>query len=188
MSSDKTTITIVTDCDGILTTPHFSVSTEGTVMKNFSVNDSLVVKKLLPYVNSELHKLSNEIEKFDLICLTGAPTKSYEITKSRVQDYMGIQVIECPNNSKWRWIDDNLPWNNVIYIGDDIYDLPILEDARYGVTVNSAPDILKHAADYVSSRNGGDSAFTDIVLYILQHRFGINISEMIRSQAYNPGL
>jgi len=54
------------------------------------------------------------------------------------------------------------------YIGDDIIDLPILENCGLAIAVpNSRPEVLK-AAHYVTEHAGGHGAVRDAIEYILR--------------------
>lgn len=57
---------------------------------------------------------------------------------------------------------------NIAYIGDDLPDLPVLENVGFGVAVNNAVDELKEAADYVTKKRGGSGAVREVIEYILK--------------------
>lgn len=154
--------TIITDCDGILTTPYSGIGRDGYVHKNFSVNDSLVIKKLLPYVQS-LGRHS-----FDLVCYSGGGGSSIEITRPRVEGYLGIPVIPCANVDKFREISTYYNPESTVYFGDDIFDVPTLEWARFSATTADAPQVVKDAAKYISPHGGGHGIFTDAVFAFLK--------------------
>ncbi len=61
----------------------------------------------------------------------------------------------------------NLKAGNVVFIGNDINDLPCFEVAGWSVAVADAfPDVIR-AADYVLSKNGGHGALREMCDLIL---------------------
>jgi N-acylneuraminate cytidylyltransferase len=61
----------------------------------------------------------------------------------------------------------NIPAENVIFIGNDINDLPCFEVAGWSVAVADAfPDVIR-AADYVLSKPGGHGALREVCDLIL---------------------
>jgi N-acylneuraminate cytidylyltransferase len=64
----------------------------------------------------------------------------------------------------------NIEAENVIYIGNDINDLPCFEIAGWSVAVADAyPELIK-AADYVLSKAGGHGALRELCDLILEHK------------------
>ncbi|WII73458.1 HAD hydrolase family protein [Bdellovibrio sp. 22V] len=55
------------------------------------------------------------------------------------------------------------------YIGDDIFDIPLLEAVSFGATVPEAVDEVLEVADYVSRRPGGCGAVREVCDYIYKH-------------------
>ena len=57
---------------------------------------------------------------------------------------------------------------NVVYIGNDLNDLPCFEIAGWSIAVADAyPEVIR-AADHVLSRAGGDGAFRELCELILK--------------------
>jgi 3-deoxy-D-manno-octulosonate 8-phosphate phosphatase (KDO 8-P phosphatase) len=63
---------------------------------------------------------------------------------------------------------ENLKWENVCYIGDDIVDLAPLEKAGVGAAVADGVDEAKAAADLVTRATGGHGAVREMVEMILK--------------------
>ena len=53
------------------------------------------------------------------------------------------------------------------YIGDDLPDLPIIQQVGLGVAVNNAVDEVKNYADWVVSKRGGHGAVREVCDFIL---------------------
>jgi 3-deoxy-D-manno-octulosonate 8-phosphate phosphatase (KDO 8-P phosphatase) len=57
--------------------------------------------------------------------------------------------------------------DEIAYIGDDIIDLPVMYKVGVPIAVNNAIDLVKEAAIYTTSKNGGDGAFREAIDWIL---------------------
>ena len=78
---------------------------------------------------------------------------------------------------------ENIDYQNVCYIGDDIIDIPLLRKVGFSATVNDAPEYVKSEASYISDKLGGRGAVRDIIEYILKCKGCLNstIEHMINS-------
>src|ERR1700694_1665793 len=56
----------------------------------------------------------------------------------------------------------------VAYVGDDLPDLPLLQRAGLAVAVANAAPEVKRAADYVTSRAGGEGAAREVIELIVK--------------------
>lgn len=56
----------------------------------------------------------------------------------------------------------------VVYIGDDLMDVPLVRRAGFGAAVAGAVSELKEHADYVTTACGGAGAVREVVEYILK--------------------
>ena len=85
--------------------------------------------------------------------------------------------IECVQG-----IDDKLPlmkkeaekhglaMDEVAFMGNDVNDIECIRSAGIGIAVNDAyPDVLR-AADYITSRRGGNGAIREVADFILEDR------------------
>jgi 3-deoxy-D-manno-octulosonate 8-phosphate phosphatase (KDO 8-P phosphatase) len=59
--------------------------------------------------------------------------------------------------------------HQVAYVGDDLLDLPPIQYVGFGAAVANAVDEVKEAADYVTTRRGGDGAVREVIEYILKN-------------------
>ena len=60
-----------------------------------------------------------------------------------------------------------MPAEEVAFMGDDLTDLPLLEKVGLAVTVPNAVAVVKEAAHFITSRNGGDGAYREMVDLII---------------------
>ena len=64
--------------------------------------------------------------------------------------------------------DAGVSADQVIYIGDDLLDLPLVRRAGFGVAVANAVDELKEVADYVTNKTGGQGAVREVIEQVLK--------------------
>ncbi|MBF0314799.1 MAG: HAD hydrolase family protein [Oligoflexia bacterium] len=61
---------------------------------------------------------------------------------------------------------------NILYMGDELFDIPLLKRAGFSATVPNASQEVKDAVDYVTFRSGGDGAVREVA-DILRYAKGI---------------
>ncbi len=57
----------------------------------------------------------------------------------------------------------------ISYIGDDIFDIPLLRKAGYSATVPEAVEEVLKECDYITKRKGGYGAVRDLCQQIIEH-------------------
>ena len=62
----------------------------------------------------------------------------------------------------------NLSDSEIVCIGDDLPDIPIIQKAGFGVAVNNAREEVKKIADYTTLSSGGRGAVREVVELILK--------------------
>lgn len=60
-------------------------------------------------------------------------------------------------------LQDGYKEEEILYIGDEFFDLPILKRAGFSATVPAASMEIKEVVDYVTLRHGGDGAVREVV-------------------------
>ncbi len=79
-------------------------------------------------------------------------------------------VMECMDKEKEaeklleKW---GITWDEVLAIGDDVIDLPLIEKAYFGVVPSDALDIVKKSADFVSEFEGGKGVARQVIDMVL---------------------
>lgn len=150
---------LVLDFDGVLTDNRVWVSEDGREMIAANRGDSLIMTKLRKS-GTEVVILSSEVN----------PVVSARAKKMRVEAIHGVGLDDKAgvllNLLKERHIDPA----HVIYVGNDINDLPCFEVAGWAVAVADAqPEVLR-AADYVTKKTGGHGAVREVCDLILQEK------------------
>jgi N-acylneuraminate cytidylyltransferase len=142
---------VISDFDGVITDNRVWVNEEGTEFAAAYRSDSIGVQ-LLRAIGIEVMILSSEPNR---------------VVEARARK-MGVPVIHGIGiHEKGRVMQDvleqkNIKAENVIYIGNDINDLPCLELAGWSVAVADAyPEVIR-AADFVLSKPGGHGALREV--------------------------
>lgn len=63
---------------------------------------------------------------------------------------------------------NNWQFDNLIYVGDDLNDIPLLKKAAISFAVNNAILEVKKIADYTTIKNGGDGAVREVIQWIYE--------------------
>ena len=63
--------------------------------------------------------------------------------------------------------DNNLQADEVLYMGDDTVDLPVMREVGIAVTVADAPCYMDTAADFRTQHNGGQGAVREVIDQLL---------------------
>lgn len=148
---------LVMDVDGTLTDGKIYMGDEGEIMKAFNIKDGCgicdiaVPAGLLPVI------------------ITG---RSSQILEKRCKElgivhlYQGVK----DKRRKLNTITENL--EEVAYIGDDINDLPCMENVKAaGGIVGCPADATKKVialADFVSTVNGGNGAVREFIEWLVE--------------------
>ena len=147
---------LICDVDGVLTDGKIYIGNEGELFKAFDVKDGLGIKMLL----------ANGI---DVAILTA---RSSEILKKRTQE-LGITNVLQGQRDKVKGLQELLSVTgfkpeNIAYIGDDLFDLAVMNDVGFPATVADATDEAKSVAILESDFAGGHGAVRQIIEFILK--------------------
>jgi len=56
-----------------------------------------------------------------------------------------------------------IPFENIAYMGDELFDIPALKAAGLSITVPSAVDEVKSAVNWITHKTGGNGAVREII-------------------------
>jgi len=79
------------------------------------------------------------------------------------------------------WIKMQYPLNNVIYMGDGIFDHYVMREVGYSIAPANADKLCKQHADFVTERSGGERAVAEACLHIMEKFFSPYNSEELPS-------
>ena len=146
---------IVLDCDGVLTSGELIYGPQGEAFKVFHVRDGLGL-------------VMARIAGLKLALLTG---RDSAIAARRAEE-LRFDAVKLGRFDKQRAMaeimqDFSLPAAQVLYMGDDLIDIPALDLVGVPVTVPEAPADVRERCLYVTEAAGGVGAVrevTDLVL------------------------
>jgi N-acylneuraminate cytidylyltransferase len=150
---------IICDFDGVITDNRVWVDQDGTETVAAYRSDSIRVKDLRA-IGIEVMILSSE------------PNGVVEARarKMGVEAIHGIALTDKGRVMREVLVQKNLKAENVIYVGNDINDLPCFEIAGWSVAVADAyPEVIR-AADHILTKTGGHGALRELCDLILEHR------------------
>jgi YrbI family 3-deoxy-D-manno-octulosonate 8-phosphate phosphatase len=152
---------IISDFDGVLTDNRVWVDQDGKETVAAYRSDSIRIKELRER-GIDVLILSSEVNR-----VVEARAK-----KIGVEAIHGIGIQEKGNVMREVLEQKNVKAENVIFIGNDLNDLPCFEVAGWSVAVADAyPEVIR-AADFVLSRPGGHGALRELCDLVLKNHRG----------------
>ncbi|MCL6273584.1 HAD hydrolase family protein [Muricauda sp. 2012CJ35-5] len=150
--------TFILDVDGVLTDGSVLVTTKGEMLRRMNVKDGYAMKTAL--------------QKGYKICIITGGTN--EGVKDRLKG-LGITDIYMGAHHKQDPLEEyldiyNIDPNTVLYMGDDMPDIPPMQMVALATSPQNAVAEVKAISDYVSHKNGGDGCVRDIIEQVLKVR------------------
>lgn len=142
----------VLDVDGVLTNGQFLYSDKGKEMKIFGPDDNDALSLLKPYL--------------EIRFVTG-DKKGFAISKRRIVDDMKFALDLVSTVRRADWIRERYPMDQVIYMGDGIFDHYVMREVAYAIAPANADALAKQHAHYVTQRSGGDRAVAEACLHVM---------------------
>ena len=147
---------LILDVDGVLTDGCLYLFEDGTEAKRFHVHDGQGLVLL-----------------YDIgVRIAVISARKSEATRQRLQELEISEVIlGCDDKyAEACGVIDRLGlrWEEVVCVGDDVADVPLLEAAGMGVAVADAHPRARDAADWITPNPGGRGAVRDVCDWILR--------------------
>ena len=150
------------DLDGILTDAHvWWASEEVGFNRTFNIYDGYGMKVLMH-------------AGLKVGVITGGNSVS---VKKRV-DQLGLNFCYAGNEDKRAAFRDllekyNVSADEVLYMGDELFDIPLLKKAGFSATVPNTCDEVKEICDYVTHRESGKACAREVI-DLVRYAQGIN--------------
>lgn len=150
--------TFVFDVDGVFTDGSVLITTDGEMLRKMNVKDGYAVK--------------TAIQKGYNVCVISGGTNAG--VKERLKG-LGVTDIYLGAHHKEEPLDEyldvyNIDAENVLYMGDDLPDIPPMKRVALATAPQNAVAEVKAISDYVSHKNGGDGCVRDIIEQVLKVR------------------
>jgi|SRR3989344_2459693 len=143
-------LNLVIDVDGVMTTGQFIYSSKGKEYKVFGPHDADGLKLIRNKVN---------------IFFVTADKRGFHISEKRIKD-MGYKLILVPEGDRYKFINEKFGLDKTIFIGDGIFDAPIIRDCKFGIAPQNARIEAKKWAKYVTPSKSAEGAVCDACIKI----------------------
>jgi len=148
--------TFVFDVDGVLTDGTVTVTTNGEMLRRMNIKDGYALKTA-----SDLN--------YNICIISGG---SNEGVRKRLKG-LGITDIHLGISDKTETLEEyfdvySIKPENVLYMGDDIPDLYVMQKVGLPCCPQDAAPEIKAISKYVSHKNGGKGAVRDVIEQVLK--------------------
>ena len=152
----KKITTFVFDIDGVLTDGTVLVLRDGLQARQMHVKDGLGLQMAIK-------------NGYNVYIVSGGVS---EESKKRLEN-LGIKEIHLGVHDKTSFIAElltkkNIGWDKVLYMGDDLPDIPLLNKAGLSTCPADAVNEVKAIVKYISPVNGGWGCVRDVIEKVLK--------------------
>ena len=150
---------LVLDVDGVLTDCRLWMDSNGEWKRIYSVRDGVGIKEI-------------SAAGYKLAIITGSVANDIR-ARAKVLgfDFFYEGALNKIPSFEKLIEESGFKKEEVAYVGDDIYDIPLLQHVGFAATVPEAVDEVIEIADYVTKRPGGNGAVREICDYLLKYGF-----------------
>lgn len=148
---------LVLDVDGVLTDCRLWMDANGEWKRVYSVRDGVGIKRLIE-------------SGYKLAVITGAKA---EDVRARVKMLGMHYLYEGAADKLPSFLElqkqSGLKPEEMAYVGDDIFDIPLIQAVAFGATVPEAVEEVIEISSYVTRRPGGNGAVREVCDLIFKH-------------------
>jgi|TARA_B110000908_G_scaffold81210_1_gene97391 3-deoxy-D-manno-octulosonate 8-phosphate phosphatase (KDO 8-P phosphatase) len=148
--------TFIFDVDGVLTDGSLTVTTDGEMLRTMNVKDGYALKAALD-------------SGYKIAIISGGTNEGVKVRLKA----LGVEFIYLGAHDKIKQLNSfvnscNVNINNVLYMGDDIPDIPVLKVVGLSCCPQDAVNEVKEVSTYVSNKNGGKGAVRDVIEQVMK--------------------
>lgn len=152
----KEITTFIFDVDGVMTDGSLLINTQGEMLRSMNVKDGYAIKTALNH-------------NFNICIISGGTNEG---VRSRLQA-LGVTDIHLGAHSKIDFLNDytqkyNVKPENILYMGDDIPDYPVMKLVGLPCCPQDAVKEIKEISKYVSHKKGGKGCVRDVIEQVLK--------------------
>jgi len=147
---------LLLDVDGVMTDGGIYLSNSGDEFKKFNIQDGYGITKLrragfkIGIITGRVSNIvTKRAEELGI-------TEVHQNLENKLETYEHIKA-------KWKLSDEE-----VAYIGDDEFDLPVLERVGFSASPSDAVPSVKKRVHFVCTRSGGNGAVREVIDLILK--------------------
>ncbi|WP_047414553.1 HAD family hydrolase [Cellulophaga sp. Hel_I_12] len=150
--------TFVFDVDGVFTDGSLLITSTGEMLRKMSVKDGYALKTALT--------------KGYHVCIISGGTN--EGVRERLK-MLGVKDIYLGAHHKENELQEflkakNIKAEEVLYMGDDLPDLPVMQLVGLATCPQDAVPEVKSISKYISHKNGGEGCVRDVIEQVLKVR------------------
>ena len=153
---------VIIDVDGVMTDGglYMGITPQGDPleMKRFEITDGLGVK-MLSWSGLHVHVVSGRASHANRV-----RARELEVPYREAHGGFKVRVVDELRRAS------QLEWSQVCCIGDDLADLPIMQQVGLPVSVANGVPEIKAAAKWTTVRKGGDGAVRELSEALLKAR------------------
>ncbi|WP_439128247.1 KdsC family phosphatase [Polaribacter sp.] len=148
--------TFIFDVDGVLTNGTLTIMPDGELVRHMNVKDGYAMK--------------NALNKGYRVCIISGGTN--EGVRNRLQA-LGIEDVFLGAHDKIKQYNQlvekyNLNPENVLYMGDDVPDYPVMKLVGLPACPNDAVREIQQVSRYISDKKGGEGCVRDVIEQVLR--------------------
>ncbi len=148
--------TFIFDVDGVLTDGTVTITTKGEMLRRMNIKDGYALK--------------TAVDKGYNICIISGG--SNEGVRLRLKG-LGIHDIYLGAHDKIKQFEEylhiySLKPEEVLYMGDDIPDYPVMKLVGLPTCPQDAAPEIKEISKYISHKNGGKGAVRDVIEQVMK--------------------
>ena len=148
--------TFVFDVDGVLTDGTVLLLENGLQARQMNIKDGLALQMAIK-------------NGYKVYVISGGTS---EPVIGRLK-YLGVDEIHLGLKDKLKFFEgirdhQNLQWNEILYMGDDLPDVPVLEKVGLPCCPKDAALEVKTISKYISSAKGGRGCVRDVIEKVLK--------------------
>ena len=156
LAESKKITTFIFDIDGVLTDGTLLVLGDGLQARQMHVKDGFGMQMAMK-------------QGYRVFIVSGGVS---EESRKRLE-YLGIKEIHLGVGDKINFIEgllksNKIKWDEVLYMGDDLPDLPIMSKVGLSACPADAVSEVKNVVKYISPVNGGWGCVRDVIEKVLK--------------------
>jgi len=143
--------TFIFDVDGVLTNGKVMITSTGEMYREMDTKDGYALKCAL--------------DQGFKVCIISGGTNEGVRDRLKALGIFDIYLGAHHKLAPYQELLDNydLSPDEILYMGDDVPDIPVMEQVALSVCPNDAVIDVKNMADYVSHKKGGEGCVRDII-------------------------
>ncbi len=148
--------TFIFDVDGVLTDGTLLIDNDGHLLRTMNVKDGYALKSAIQ-------------QGFNVCIISGGKNEG---VRERLKG-LGITDIYLGAHHKIKQLNEylnskNIKLENILYMGDDIPDIPVMEMIGLPTCPQDAVAEVKEISKYVSLKKGGKGCVRDVIEQVLK--------------------